>query len=940
MSHGRLIDRKTRDELVRHPCYSRLCTALGDAYGGAWEDLARLMQGAGIPSAEILAARPVAEMLPPALSVALDRGILGRLIDSILEDSKRTIHHPLIRVLAKVDVASKLEAYVKQVEQDLSADRRVLDGKHVDLDYQVYRSQEGQHEPTKRSVWDDEVGYAGVVDKCPDVDGQNEGVRGPRSEIGDTVRERLGTVERCVLLGESGSGKTWTLARHALDLCKTWLRASEEERPSLLVPIWAPLRRYSGMSREQQEKPLSDFVWEQLGKDLAPLGSEPQLRGPVVVLLDGLNELPNDRDTRDNVCEGLSRLDRFVLSCRVRDFEGAFRSINSVAGLVRLHLMDLDPPKIWRLIWLQFQDDRADRLWEGLGGGDALLRSWHLVSSRGHLLQDRYWLPDGLTRADFVTLDHVGEELGCDLDAYQAWKAMFHGTRSIYLFRSPLLLTTLCKYYADHRGLPASRYELLEKMTAAQLSHESKQANSVGNPWSSDTMTNVVAVLMELARVMLERETTVIDYLEAERCISQEDAATLLRAALDARLLIQDGEQVAFEHQQIQKYFAARPLLQALEGRQLPDAFFQDGTGWWDPHKWRNIWPILGETLGGTTNEHVRVANWLAHASPEVALDVLGYSMVNVDNDGTALETLRLLISSANSKITEQHPCGRAAAYRVLGKLNADTRKGVGVLTRCPAALQLPDIYWATVPEGEFHYQRDESADRIVTLRTFKIARYPVTWAQFQVFVTDPGGYGRLEWWDELDKRLEEPLEACWPIADHPRETVDWYEAVAYTRWLTSRLHRAGTLPRQTVVRLPTEEEWERAACGTERYDYPWGNDYHRGNANTQEPAHEVNDLSPLSLNRTSAVGIYLDDATPRPRSVYDLAGNVREWCLDAVESQELDEGASSPRRAVRGGSWFDSPEVARLVYRDSARPDERASYLGFRLVTAYPVVF
>ncbi len=140
-----------------------------------------------------------------------------------------------------------------------------------------------------------------------------------------------------------------------------------------------------------------------------------------------------------------------------------------------------------------------------------------------------------------------------------------------------------------------------------------------------------------------------------------------------------------------------------------------------------------------------------------------------------------------------------------------------------PTTLLVPDIVWVHIPAGEFVYgDGDEQTTRF--LEAFEIARYPVTNAQYQCFIDD-GGYEDEQWWQGLEK--PEMDQSRWPQGNRPRTNVDWYEATAFTHWLSARLDQA--------IRLPHEYEWEKAARGEKGLEYPWGNSYQAGNANVNE---------------------------------------------------------------------------------------------------------
>ncbi len=243
-----------------------------------------------------------------------------------------------------------------------------------------------------------------------------------------------------------------------------------------------------------------------------------------------------------------------------------------------------------------------------------------------------------------------------------------------------------------------------------------------------------------------------------------------------------------------------------------------------------------------------------------------------------------------------------------------DPRPGVGL-----DANGLPDIDWVEIPGGPFIYQDGEKLE----LPTFHISRFPVTNAQYQAFI-DAGGYKkfgwfkRSNWWKGLKK--PEPEASRWPQSNRPRTNVDWYEAVAFTRWLGAQLGRE--------IRLPTEQQWEKAARGTEGLEYPWGNEYRPGYANVDETGRKDG----WYLEQTTAVGLYPQGQSPW--GVLDMTGNVDEWCLNKHEHPDVTAADSSgDGRVVRGGSWFVDPDGARASFRDWNFPDLRFHGWGFRVV-------
>ena len=245
-----------------------------------------------------------------------------------------------------------------------------------------------------------------------------------------------------------------------------------------------------------------------------------------------------------------------------------------------------------------------------------------------------------------------------------------------------------------------------------------------------------------------------------------------------------------------------------------------------------------------------------------------------------------------------------------------DPRPGVGLDNR-----GLPALDWVEIPGGEFIYQNGEKR----RLPTFYMARYPITNAQYQAFI-DAGGYGNDRWWHDLLR--PNPAESRWPQANRPRTNVDWYEAVAFSRWLSAQLGHE--------VRLPTEEERERAARGREGHDYPWGEAYRTGYANINEKAAKAGDWY---LEQTTAVGVYPQSASSE--GVLDLVGNVWEWCLNKDgRPEQIAADTRGDERALRGGgSWIDSLVFALGSQSFRSGPVARVDNIGVRLVSPAPLL-
>jgi sulfatase modifying factor 1 len=259
---------------------------------------------------------------------------------------------------------------------------------------------------------------------------------------------------------------------------------------------------------------------------------------------------------------------------------------------------------------------------------------------------------------------------------------------------------------------------------------------------------------------------------------------------------------------------------------------------------------------------------------------------------------------------------------------------------------------------GEGYAQDGEGPSRDVHLSPFSIAATTVTNAQFATFVratgyvTEAEAAGRsfvfwlqvgearraalrrvpqgLPWWldvpDACWQRPEGPGSSIGERSDHPVVHVSWHDAVAYCAW-------AG-------VRLPTEAEWEYAARGGLRgARYPWGDDFGDegdGLCNTwhgEFPSHP----------RTPPGTLPATHHAPNGYGLYNMAGNVWEWCADWFSPRYHAETASdnprgervSGQRSMRGGSFLCHASYCnryRVAGRHANTPSSSASHCGFRV--------
>jgi formylglycine-generating enzyme required for sulfatase activity len=265
------------------------------------------------------------------------------------------------------------------------------------------------------------------------------------------------------------------------------------------------------------------------------------------------------------------------------------------------------------------------------------------------------------------------------------------------------------------------------------------------------------------------------------------------------------------------------------------------------------------------------------------------------------------------------------------------------------------------IPAGSFLMGEDGSGDdsvpghKVTITKSFYLGRHEVTVQQFRRFVEETGyttdaekgtGFQGAFGWDRDTKDFKMNDKHSWRSTgfaqsdSHPVVNVSWNDAMEFCRWLGRKEGK--------TCRLPTEAEWEYACRAGTTTRYYHGDDAEGvakvGNVADAEFETQFPDLKGVIKASdghayTSPAGSFL----PNPFGLYDMHGNVWEWCADWYEPEYYAKSptsnpsgpATGEERVYRGGGWFNCARGFRSSSRSAGPPDNRHLTLGFRVAVA-----
>ena len=751
--------------------------------------------------------------------------------------------------------------------------------------------------------------------------------------------EALNKEKHLVLLGDPGSGKSTfvnfvalCLAGEALKLPDANLAvlttplpatadSDETQKPKpqpwrhkALLPVRVVLRdlaaRLPASDQPVNAGTLWDFIADDLGAvpEYAPLLKRELMEQGGLIMLDGLDEVPDAQQRRAQIKTIVQDFARTFEKCRVLVTSRTYayqRQDWKLSGFVEAVLSPFTTEQIMAFV---------DHWYTSVGA----LRGW---------TTDRTQERSALLKA-----------------------AIERSARLQELAERPLLLTLMASLHAWRSGdLPERREELYANAVELLLYQWERAKVEKLADGSLKVTQPSLAEWLKVDREVMRAELNRLAF-EAHRDQPQLvgtadlDQGKLIGALLKmtntpdvnparliehirdrAGLLIARGDGVyTFPHRTFQEYLAAC----YLTDHGFPDDLADLARA--DVNRWREVTLLAGAKASrGTTSAAWNLAEAL------VCCDVPAAGEVHDDADAWgALLAAQTLIENDAEHLKQPTKRNMPKFERVRAWLRAIVERGwLPPLDRVQAGNALAVLgdernfdELIPIPAGSFLMGSDTLTDNEkppheVTLRAYRIGKYPVTNAQYLRFVEATDAW----MWEEGRQTQK---------AHHPVIGITWHEACAYCEWLTHDWRRSGKIQTDEIVRLPSEAEWEKAARGTDGREWSWGSEWDETKCNSSE----------LGLNDTSPVGMF--PAGGSPYGCLDMSGNVWEWTAtiwgpwdqdkkratlqyrypyNADDGRENLAGDENTLRVLRGGSFFSDQGGARCACRGGYRPYSRA---------------
>ncbi|MCP4267793.1 MAG: SUMF1/EgtB/PvdO family nonheme iron enzyme [Candidatus Brocadiaceae bacterium] len=699
-------------------------------------------------------------------------------------------------------------------------------------------------------------------------------------------------IKDMVILGDPGSGKT-TLLKYMLIML---VEGNGKEKLGIrgsVVPFFAPLRDLKDPDNEK----FVDFIMNECNLDGFDIGSKAVTelleKGRAIILLDGLDEVA-DRQQRVKTCGWIDRSRRrfpgtkFVITSR---FAGYMEDSRLDVGAMELYIQD-------------FTQDEVHTF---------LTRWYEAVEAALNPGQDEgKWRLKGRKDAQKLFEDIIGIDY------------------LMKLAKNPLILQIIALVHRDRGRLPQRRVELYDECTNVLLEKwdMAKGLNVLLTAREARSILQPLALWLhgEVGRrsMRMEEIIKVIKGPLEELGKSDLNPEELLRNIRDRSGIFMgySESEYGFTHLSFQEYLSAEEvrnlgtistlignynvrwwrevilLCLALDNPSVIEKFMEliIPSEQFKSGEISIVLDAITDSIKKPSSPFLKVAKDKGQpvGLRQKVIDILSH--IRIDK---VITELKELTNDIEKVIV-------VSAYQALKTLNAadGIQKPLTLKEEHERIIHEKDSSeMVLVPGGDFLFgsrEDDKIADsnekpqKIINLPDFYMDVYPVTNDQYCVFLNavEPTS-GGLESWIYLEGEYQKEKcrisekEGVYTVEEgfgnHPVIYVYWNGADAYAKWARKR--------------LPTEQEWEKVARGTDGRAYPWGEEFRQDVCNTKESG----------IGHTTPVGKY-----PEGKSFYgcyDMSGNVWEWTSSLYK-----EGKNW--HTIRGGSWRSSNTRCRCAAR------------------------
>ncbi|MCP4935223.1 MAG: SUMF1/EgtB/PvdO family nonheme iron enzyme, partial [bacterium] len=684
-----------------------------------------------------------------------------------------------------------------------------------------------------------------------------------------TALEIATSTPKLVLLGDPGSGKSSFVRQLAARVAKSTLalKAPLPDWEHPLLPLMLTLRELAqalnklelnGLSADERQDRLRTAVFDQwraqcktmhvptLGDKLIDLFDNGQL----FLLFDGLDEVANQmRPLVQEAVRAITALAptglRIIITCRIRSYSGP-------AMLPGFSPFTLAP----------FNNDKIRTFVAG----------WYKAQAE----LDRMAAETAVSKTEELQAAATGPDLN-------------------ELATNPMLLTTMAIIHQSETTLPKERVKLYSKAVDVLLRRwQRRKGITVSEPLAAllDDTRQIRAILNRLGYEAHQLQETagagaelsrghILTLLETSEHLGDMTLVTEFLDYVDQRagLLVGQGgrgngrhpQTYSFPHRTFQEYLAGCYM---ITGRNIARTYWQhmQTSDYWylaaefgsEELLYNKETPSLVLDLMYDlcpATEPQTEAEWrgIVWSGRMAALLTSGEIKADTKPGGGVryLDRVRSRLADA-LRVNVLHPRERAGAGRDLARLG-DTR---------PEVLTVEAMRFCFVPKGAFCMGSDKDtqfakkneapAHKVNIPYGYWISKFPITNAQFQLFIADNGYKNSSYWpeavtmkywskrgfkgrWENEHRLAPYAMSEPFSLPNHPVINLTWYEAIAFTHWLTHQAREQGWIPSAWHITLPSEAEWEKSARGGQKIPpRPIDEELHKG-------------LQPIKVKKTVA---------------------------------------------------------------------------------------